>query len=214
MIPLKKTTEPPVLSEHGEQWTREYIDAATPAMRRLKEKWRHGEIKRALAEETGAKCAYCEGLTDDVSYPHVEHIQPKSVFPELAHVWTNLTSSCERCNINKGDYYTPERPLLNPYTDDVASHLRPVGAIVDWPSGNEQAEITVRKLQLNRADLVLARARRLEKIRDLLERWNTTTGALRQVLEGTIRLDAAEGEFSSSVLALLESHDFPTQGTA
>jgi uncharacterized protein (TIGR02646 family) len=209
MKPLSKVERPEVLRLQGVDWTLVYVNASTGDERRKHEKWRHREIKEALRVETSSKCAYCEGLVDDVSYPHVEHIRPKSKFPELAHDWANLTTACERCNVAKGDYFEPGLELINPYADDVATHLQALGPIVDWSKGDVRAELTVRRLALNRFELVMARTRRLDSVRSLIERWHGSSEPLRTALASAIRLDATEGEFSQSVIYLLKQHGFP-----
>jgi HNH endonuclease len=210
MRSLVKTAKPKVLGDNEEGWTKDYLAAVANGNASDFEKWRHREIKEALREEVKAKCAYCEGFVDDVSYPHVEHIIPKSISPELAHRWNNLTSACARCNLAKLAYYGEgEDRLLNPYTDDLAEHLHFLGSLIQWGLGSGQGEITVRRLKLNRLDLANARAKRLEAIRDLLERWHIAQGSRRVILEDSLRLDAEEGEFSGVVIAYLRAFGFP-----
>lgn len=209
MKPLSKVAVPQILQAKGSDWTSAYVSAEPGDGRRPHEKWRHPEIREALRVETLAKCAYCEAVVDDVSFPHVEHIRPKSKFPELAHDWSNLTTACERCNVAKGDYFEVGAELVNPYADDVPVHLRSSGPLIDWRKGDERAELTVSRLGLNRAELVAARARRMISVRNLIERWHASSGSLRAALESAIRLDALEGEFTQTVTAFLEEHAFP-----
>ena len=183
--------------------------AVSSEEKRKHEKWRHPEIKSALVEETKAKCAYCEGYIEDVSFPHVEHIKPKSKFPELAHLWENLTIACAACNIAKGDYFFEEAQLLNPYKDDLEKFIYPVGPLIDWIAGVPRAEITVKKIDLNRSPLLISRAQRLSKVRELYERWAESSDPIRTVLEETLRHDAVEGEFSQTVIVFLRSKNFP-----
>lgn len=210
MRSLAKRERPTILDKQGSDWTAAYVNASPGDERRRCERWRHPEIKDALKRETSAKCAYCEGFVEDVSFPHVEHIRPKSKFPELAHEWSNLTTACERCNVAKGDYYEAGFELLDPYADNVDSHLNAAGAIVDWVKGDTRAEITVARLSLNRSDLVAARARRMLEVRGMLERWHQSSGPLRAALQSAISLDAEEGEFTTTVSAMLRSHGFLT----
>jgi uncharacterized protein (TIGR02646 family) len=206
---LQKLPKPEILQRREDNWTAEYLEAVNGGTAKDHEHWRHAEIKETLRQELLGKCAYCEGFVEDVSYPHVEHILPKSVKPELAHRWLNLTSACGRCNVNKGEFYSEDAALLNPYVDDVDSHLAFLGYLVDWGLGSERGEVTVRTLDLNRADLASSRAKRLEAMKELLERWNESREPLRNILEDSIRLDAQEGEFSKTVVAYLRSFDFP-----
>ncbi|MDE2021210.1 MAG: HNH endonuclease [Patescibacteria group bacterium] len=56
---------------------------------------------RAL-EHYGRRCACCGATTDDGKKLHVDHIKPKSRYPELALCFENLQILCEDCNIGKG----------------------------------------------------------------------------------------------------------------
>lgn len=47
------------------------------------------------------RCAYCEDSLAD----EVEHIQPKSLFPEATFSWVNYLYSCGPCNGPKGNRY-------------------------------------------------------------------------------------------------------------
>ena len=46
-------------------------------------------------------CMYCEGSE---AYP-IEHIKPKSQFPESTFAWSNMLLTCSRCNELKGQKY-------------------------------------------------------------------------------------------------------------
>lgn len=172
------------------------------------ERWRHPEIRLALRMETGAKCAYCEAFVDDVAYPHVEHIIPKKLRPELVVRWANLTSACGRCNLAKRDFYHDTDGLLNPYVDPIDAHLNFLGTLITSNLGDVRGAVTVRKLQLNRLDLVYSRLRRLEAVGAALDTWHEASEPLKSVIADGIRRDAEEGEFSRSVTAYLRSFGF------
>ncbi|WDM44918.1 HNH endonuclease [Microbacterium luteolum] len=161
-----------------------------------------------LAAETKGKCAYCESKINNVAYPHVEHIVPKMNRRDLAHSWENLTSACPVCNTNKDTYFDESTPLLNPYVDEIEAHISAKGPLIDWTLGDIRAEVTVRKIDLNRWGLLTARAKRIEKIREMLERWNASSSPLREILAGALMLDATEGEYSLATLAMLREHGF------
>lgn len=46
----------------------------------------------------GRRCAYCE----DSLAREIEHIWPKSLYPELAFQWPNYLYACDSCNSKKG----------------------------------------------------------------------------------------------------------------
>ena len=134
MIPLNKIPEPQILTNNKTKWTKEYLSALKkeiPMTNTIRNRYKRKEIKEALIKETSGKCAYCESKLLHISYGDIEHILPKSKYPELYVEWTNLTLSCELCNRNgKNDYYDKENPLLNPYIDNPYEHLLAYGPIM------------------------------------------------------------------------------------
>lgn len=50
----------------------------------------------------GRRCACCGATPKDGIILHVDHIKPRSKFPELAMNIENLQILCEACNIGKG----------------------------------------------------------------------------------------------------------------
>jgi uncharacterized protein (TIGR02646 family) len=205
---LQKLPEPAVLASNSGRWTEAYV-SAEEKKRKNHEKWGTPEIKQTLDTETNGKCAYCEAFIGDVSYPHVEHIIPKSLHPELAHSWANLTLACQTCNTNKGNFYGLENSVLNPYQDAVSAYLDFHGPFVTSRLGQARGEITVMKLQLNRAQLFTSRTSRLAAVKQLLERWHSADGVQKELLAEALAFDADEGEFSVYVWNFLEKMGFP-----
>lgn len=60
--------------------------------------WR--DLRYRVIREQGRKCAAC-GRTDGEL--HVDHIKPRSKFPELELVQSNLQVLCRACNLGKGN---------------------------------------------------------------------------------------------------------------
>ncbi len=74
----------------------------------------YSEARTPLMERLGDYCSYCELPCNEG--PDVEHVQPKSLQPDLERDWTNLLLSCVFCNSTKGkqavalnDYLWPDR---------------------------------------------------------------------------------------------------------
>lgn len=106
------------------------IQAITPYSRRIKvakDKWRSRRQSKTLQhvclklEEmcTGnRRCCYCEDSVAD----EVEHIKPKSIYPELTFSWDNYLYACGPCNGRKnnkyalfiGGVFTPLQPSHSP----------------------------------------------------------------------------------------------------
>ena len=89
MIKITKGPAPNVLVVNGAAWTREYV-ALDAKGRRDFRKYAHPDIKEALRAEANSKCTYCESFIDHIDYGHIDHIKPKSKFPDLVVEWGNL----------------------------------------------------------------------------------------------------------------------------
>lgn len=211
MRPLAKTPEPEILRQNQAKWNLAYQAARGTPDEKKAQKWGHATIREALRIETRAKCAYCEGFVDDVSFPHVEHIVPKSFRPDLSHAWENLTSACGRCNTYKDDFYDEHNGLLDPYRDELDKHLVFVGSFIHWPFAGERGELTVHQLRLNRLELIRSRTNRIADVRIMLDRWYSASSPLKEAIERTIRIDMEEGEFSQTVRTFLSSMGFPLE---
>ncbi|MEU7782775.1 HNH endonuclease [Amycolatopsis sp. NPDC049159] len=202
---IAKSEKPGVLSEKAEQWTAEY-KAATE---KKPTPWKHEEIRAALRSETDSRCAYCESEINSVTYDQIEHILPKSRFPDLVVDWNNLTLVCPRCNNLKRDYYDPGEGLVNPYVDRPSDHIVFLGSWI-WPRpGNGRGKKTVDILGLCRAELVQRRQRRLEWMMSLVEQWKAADGEYRERIQEIINDDFEAGEYQAMVEAFLGEWGFP-----
>jgi uncharacterized protein (TIGR02646 family) len=70
----------------------------------------------------GERCMWCSGSEAS----NVDHLCPKTVFPNLALTWTNLLWSCGICNNRKGNQFPAADqggPLLDPTKDDAWDHF-------------------------------------------------------------------------------------------
>ncbi len=141
-------------------------------------------------------------------HSEVEHIIPKSVKPELAYAWANLTSACKRCNTAKKNIPTrPTRSRIGMH-DDIDQHLQFFGDFIDSQLGTRRGEISLDTLKLNRQDLFERRRQHLMSVKHMLERWHAASRKSKKVLARGIRIDAALGEFPRSVTAYLKMFGF------
>lgn len=78
---------------------------------KVRDHYRHAEIKKASAKLFHHKCAYCESDLRNVEWD-VEHFRPKKAVAErpdhpgyywLAYTWANLYPSCKFCNQRRED---------------------------------------------------------------------------------------------------------------
>lgn len=60
-----------------------------------------GDARKALIQSIGQYCSYCGSPI--YSHLHIEHVLPKSFFPQHAFAWNNFLLSCPTCNSAKGD---------------------------------------------------------------------------------------------------------------
>jgi hypothetical protein len=66
----------------------------------------YGDALDDLSERLGFYCSYCEQPITHA--PEVEHVQPKSLVPELEFRWANFLLGCKSCNGVKSN--TPVDP--------------------------------------------------------------------------------------------------------
>ncbi|AGC49160.1 hypothetical protein MYSTI_07888 [Myxococcus stipitatus DSM 14675] len=59
------------------------------------------------------RCAYCEDSVAD----EVEHIRPKTLYPEVAFAWANYLYACGVCNPRKNDHFAVFAEGTNVLTD-------------------------------------------------------------------------------------------------
>lgn len=206
MIRLQRGPVPPVLEANAEQWTNEYVallrgDPGVPAAAATR--YRHPDIKQAVVRDSSGKCVYCESKPRAVAPGDVDHQAPKSVKPERIVDWSNLVFSCPACNTAKGPYFDEALPLLDPYEEDPADHLRFDGPMVT--DKTQRGEITMIKLRLNRPELLQRRAERLDGLRQLVRRWmQMEPGPLKEELRTLLQEEAeARNEYTAAAREFL-----------
>jgi hypothetical protein len=210
MTRLTKLSEPNVLHINGDVWLQRLLEAITDGDNEKKasieSKYRHPQIKAQLIIETSEKCAYCESLVRHIAFGDVEHIKPKSLFPELCFTWSNLTFACSVCNGNKRSYYSDEEPLINPYVDNLECHLLAAGPWLSHMPGSVTGHITISVLDLNRPELLERRLERLRNISMLADRWSRLpNGHLREIALENLRMETSkEKEYSFVTTSYLQ----------
>lgn len=65
--------------------------------------WR--ELRWQVLVKHGAICKVCGVTPEHGAIMHVDHIKPRSKFPDLELVFDNLQVLCEDCNIGKSNTY-------------------------------------------------------------------------------------------------------------
>ena len=161
--------------------------------------------KEALRKSTFGKCMYCEAKIEHIGFAHIEHIKPKKKFPELEFVWDNLGFCCQRCNTNKGQKYDETIPLINPYSENPENHIAFLGFFAFPKKGSERGEYTIRKIELNRKDLIDRRKERIEGIDRMIKAtFRTSNESLKNQAITELKKEAEnDKEYSAAVKSVL-----------
>jgi HNH endonuclease len=136
--------------------------------------WSEAFIKKPFLITTAYKCAYCERKPNDGgAYPTIDHILPKSKYPEKVVDWDNLIPACAQCNNNKSNLDTEINPILNPFLHNPPDYLVLIAGLLYPIKTNPLATTTILELKLNqledaRAEIQLSIRGRLSEIFKLL----------------------------------------------
>ncbi|WP_051260978.1 retron system putative HNH endonuclease [Desulfovibrio inopinatus] len=122
------------------------------------------DLADSLRREQGRICCYCEKRLSR-RRSHIEHIKPRSVFPDSTLKYSNLAASCNGgptrqnacCGHKKGAWYSPR--FVSPY-DRSCEHrflVTAAGEIAPRNPKDISAAETIRRLGLNTPDLCAMR---------------------------------------------------------
>ena len=167
--------------------------------------YKHPDNKQALREASSDKCMYCESKVSAIDHAEIEHIKPKSKYPELTYTWENLGYVCSKCNNAKRDQYDENTPLIDPYTEDPEVHLRACHAFLYERRGSERGELTIATVKLNRPELLEKRLTRIGDIQKAINAcYRTQNLSLRESALKSLHQEAdSDKEYSLFVRAFL-----------
>lgn len=206
---LEKLQEPNILFENKASWTTTAIENPSEYN---KTRYRHPEIKEKLKEETYNKCIYCESKIGHNTPGDIEHIKPVSLNESLRFEWNNLTIACTECNRRKNDYFDSDKPFLNPYLDNVEDSLIHLGPLVLSKPGDDNAEISIKILQLNcldsRKQLIARKIDKINEVQNLLQRIrNTSNQELKSILLFELKsFTDNDSEYSAMIKSFYDNH--------
>lgn len=92
------------------------------------------KLKIELNKNQNGRCVYCERLLVE-NCPEIEHIAPKSIYPEVQFDLRNLAYACHRCNFpphkadedivenKEGTYSNWSFKIVHPYFDNPADYF-------------------------------------------------------------------------------------------
>jgi 5-methylcytosine-specific restriction endonuclease McrA len=63
--------------------------------------WR--PIRKSIINMYGVTCMKCKKEPSSIKDIHVDHVKPKSKYPELKYDKSNLQVLCKKCNFEKGN---------------------------------------------------------------------------------------------------------------
>lgn len=183
---------------------------ACPNPAALQTNYKHPENKQALQNASHGKCMYCESQVAHIAFGDVEHFRPKAAgkYPHLEFEWTNLGYCCTRCNNRKKDQFDETCPLIDPYAEDPSQHLIAFGSIVRHKAGSERGAITIKTVDLNRAELIERREVRISEIQKAIDAcYRTKSVAVRNDLLAELAREADPNkEFSMIADALIAAN--------
>ncbi|MCX7049754.1 MAG: hypothetical protein NTX50_30265, partial [Candidatus Sumerlaeota bacterium] len=84
--------------------------------------FRHVRTTLKLMCSGSCRCCYCEDSCAD----EVEHVHPKSLYPELTFVWENYIYACGPCNGPKKDKFTVIDTITGQLVDVTPKRKAPV----------------------------------------------------------------------------------------
>jgi uncharacterized protein (TIGR02646 family) len=210
MIKLRKLKEPNLLSANKQKWTNDlmsYINKGQKIPDSVKNKYNHVDIKTVLKEETYSKCMYCESCISAVAPEHIEHYRPKDIYPNCTFEWNNLGLACPWCNIKKLNHFDENCTFINPYFEEPNDHFISLGTMICHKPNNQRAELTELQLELNRPELMECRKERIDAIRPLIDKYETTVNpTLKDVLKKNIEKEMLDDKpYAMCVRAIVKA---------
>ncbi len=165
MIAIERLPEPEVLAANNERWTAVFLKRYAEGARRPDSRqYGHERVREVLRACTYEKCSYCE-CKPSRSEEQVDHFTEVATDPKRAFDWENLYLACAGCNNAKlrDDTIAPNE-ILDPCGSDFDSealafedeHIHPRD---DSRVGSQ----TIRKLCLDRDELVMRRMKALQR---------------------------------------------------
>ena len=167
--------------------------------------YKHPLNKEALRESTSGKCMYCESKIEHISFAQVEHIKPKSKFPELEFSWEKLGYCCQHCNTKKGDKFDEAIPFVDPYTENPEDYLVFLDHFIKTKKqSSERGDYTIKEIDLNRSRLVDRRKDKIDGIKKLIDIASSLNESLRNQVIAELKTEAEKDrEYSAAVKSFL-----------
>ncbi len=123
------------------------------------------ELREAVRRAYGYRCGYC-GIHEEEAGCELEVDHFRSRAAGGSDELSNLVYCCSACNRIKSDFWSVDaiRRLLHPLQDDLSTHLRE-DADGRLAAMTETGAFHLKRLKLNRPQLIAARLNRRESLR-------------------------------------------------
>ncbi|MEH2311668.1 MAG: retron system putative HNH endonuclease [Nostoc sp.] len=174
------------------------------------------DVHNSLLQEQGFICCYC-GRRINTDDSHLEHLKPRTTYPQLALEYTNILASCQKDTVRKEplhcgkikDKWYDDNLMISPLDVNCAEFFRYTddGQILATNNSEKQlaAETTIDKLALNIDKLKNLRAKSIEPILEII---NTITEEEREDLILGFSETDSKGyyeEFCAAIIYLLKN---------
>ncbi len=174
------------------------------------------DVHDSLLQEQGFICCYC-GRRINTDDSHLEHLKPRTTYPQSALEYTNILASCQKDTVRKEplhcgkikDKWYDDNLMISPLDVNCAEFFRYTddGQILATNNSEKQlaAETTIDKLALNIDKLKNLRAKSIEPILEII---NTITEEERQNLILGFSETNSKGyyeEFCAAIIYLLKN---------
>lgn len=168
MVPLVRGPEPAILREKATAWTAKYLaePTAEPQKRPDHRCYGHPQVRVELRRMSSHKCFYCERALTEREQEVDHHIEVAERSQE-AFAWSNLYLSCRSCNGSKAPNTThPIADCVDPCASDVTpeQHILFGDERISPREDSSAGLLTIRKYNLDRDELNLARLKALQEL--------------------------------------------------
>ncbi len=210
MRKVTRSSEPQILKENKEEWTKILLKKYEEADKKItnvaseyKNQYKCQDVNDQLKIMYGDYCCFCEGEIISTGYEEIEHFRPKSKFPELCFEWENLHQICTKCNKKKNNKWDDKYPIYDPVKDDVNVKLRYKGPEIIYDIGDKRGENTVIHLELNtRPGLINWRSRCFLKAQEYKK--SGASEEVKKTLIEALRLTHGQSSFVTYLKNYLE----------
>ncbi|EBL2669804.1 HNH endonuclease [Salmonella enterica] len=100
---VTKFGKKPVIAQSGGLWEQINSKPDTNTAKTFYQSTEWRRLRYQALKLYGAKCACCGRSAKHGRVMHVDHIKPRSKYPELALEITNLQILCDECNVSKSN---------------------------------------------------------------------------------------------------------------